>query len=76
MKNLLTRTLSGAVFLALFLTALLWHPAAYAVLFLFAVTVMMTEYLRITVGPHEKAAKAIAPGPSPSCWSSYAPVTA
>lgn len=60
MKNLLIRTLSGAVFLALFLTALLWHPAAYAVLFLFAVTVMMSEYLRITVGPHEKAAKAIA----------------
>ena len=27
MKNLLIRTLSGAVFLALFLTALLWHPA-------------------------------------------------
>lgn len=60
MKNLLIRTLSGAVFLALFLAALLWHPAAYAVLFIFAVTVMMTEYLRITVGPHEKAAKAIA----------------
>ena len=31
MKNLLVRTLSGAVFLALFLTALLWHPAAYGV---------------------------------------------
>ncbi len=60
MKNLLTRTLSGAVFLALFLTALLWHPAAYAVLFIFAVTVMMTEYLKITVGPHEEAAKVIA----------------
>lgn len=62
MKNLLTRTLSGAVFLALFLTALLWHPAAYCVLFTAAVTIMMSEYLRITVGSHEKAAKAIAIG--------------
>ena len=60
MKNLLTRTLSGAVFLVLFLTALLWHPAAYAVLFIAAVLIMMTEYLRITVGPHEEAARVIA----------------
>ena len=49
MQNLLIRTLSGAVFLTLFLTALLWHPAAYAVLFLFAVSVMMTDYLTLTV---------------------------
>ncbi len=60
MKNLLVRTLSGAVFLALFLTALLWHPIAYAVLFMAAVLIMMTEYLKITVGPHETAARVIA----------------
>lgn len=46
MRNLLIRTLSGAVFLALFLTALLWHPAAYCVLFSAAVVIMMTEYLK------------------------------
>ena len=40
MKNLLIRTLSGAVFLALFLTALLWHPAAYGVLFMIAVFII------------------------------------
>ena len=60
MRNLLIRTLSGAVFLALFLTALLWHPAAYCVLFSAAVVIMMTEYLKITVGPHETAARILA----------------
>ena len=57
MKNLLVRTLSGAVFLALFLTALLWHPAAYGVIFMVAVFIMMTEYLNITVGPKEETAR-------------------
>ncbi|HIZ86442.1 MAG TPA: phosphatidate cytidylyltransferase [Candidatus Coprenecus stercoravium] len=57
MRNLLTRTLSGIVFLALFLTALLWHPAAYGVLFMIAVFIMMTEYLNITVGPKEETAR-------------------
>ena len=60
MKNLLTRTLSGIVFLALFLTALLWKPAAYCVLFTFAVVVMMHEYLRITLSGKETAARVIA----------------
>ena len=57
MKNLLVRTLSGAVFLALFLTALLWHPAAYGVIFMVAVFIMMTEYLNITVGSKEWTAR-------------------
>ena len=60
MKNLLIRTLSGAVFLALFLTALLWHPAAYGVLFMIAVFIMMTEYLNITVGSKEWTARILA----------------
>ena len=60
MKNLLIRTLSGAVFLALFLTALLWHPAAYGVLFMIAVFIMMTEYLNITLGSKEWTARILA----------------
>ena len=60
MKNLLTRTLSGIVFLALFLTALLWTPVAYCALFTFAVIVMMHEYLKITLNGKETAARVIA----------------
>ncbi len=50
MNNFLTRTLSGAVFVVLFLAGLLWHPIAYAAIFTFAVTVMMYEYIKITLG--------------------------
>lgn len=60
MKNLLTRTLSGAVFLALFLTAMLWHPAAYGVIFMITVFIIMLEYLNITVGSKEKTASILA----------------
>ncbi len=56
MSNFLTRTLSGIVFVALFLAGLLWHPIAYAVIFTFAVTVMMHEYIRITLGGSLKTA--------------------
>ena len=60
MKNLLVRTLSGAVFLALFLTAMLWHPAAYGVIFMITVFIIMLEYLNITVGSKEKTASILA----------------
>ena len=60
MKNLLTRTLSGAVFLALFLMAMLWHPAAYGVIFMITVFIIMLEYLNITVGSKEKTASILA----------------
>ena len=60
MKNLLIRTLSGAVFLALFLTAMLWHPAAYGVIFMITVFIIMLEYLNITVGSKEKTASILA----------------
>lgn len=60
MKNLLTRTLSGAVFLILFLAALLWHPVAYCIIFTAAVAVMMHEYLKITLGNKEIPARVIA----------------
>ncbi len=57
MSNLLTRTLSGIVFVALFLAGLLYSPYAYAVIFTFAVIVMMHEYLNITLGDSLKFAK-------------------
>ena len=60
MKNLLVRTLSGAVFLALFLTAMLWHPAAYGVIFMITVFIIMLEYLNITVESKEKTASILA----------------
>lgn len=60
MKNLLVRMLSGAVFLALFLTAMLWHPAAYGVIFMITVFIIMLEYLNITVGSKEKTASILA----------------
>lgn len=56
MNNFLTRTLSGAVFVVLFLAGLLWHPIAYAAIFTFAVTVMMYEYIKITLGGSLKSA--------------------
>lgn len=59
MRNLLIRTASGIVFLAIFLTALLWHPLAYCAIFTAVVAIMMTEYNRITLGGKEKAAGVI-----------------
>lgn len=60
MRSLLIRTLSGAVFLALFLAALLWHPAAYCIIFTAVVVIMMHEYLKITLGDKEVPARVIA----------------
>lgn len=59
MKNLLIRTASGIVFIALFLAALLWHPAAFCAIFTAAVVIMMYEYHKITLGGKEKAARVI-----------------
>ncbi len=57
MKNLIVRTISGIVFVAIFLAGLLWHPIAYCVVFTAAVAVMMYEYLTITLGQSEPLAK-------------------
>lgn len=59
MRNLLIRTASGAVFLAVFLTALLWNPVAYCIVFAAVVAIMMYEYHKITLGGKEKAARVI-----------------
>lgn len=50
MKSLLTRTVSGIVFLAVMLGALLWTPMAFGAVFSFIVAVMMGEYLHISLG--------------------------
>jgi len=49
MSNLVTRTISGIVFLALVITALLWRSEAYFVIFLFFMIVIMSEYLTISI---------------------------
>ena len=46
--------------MALFLTAMLWHPAAYGVIFMITVFIIMLEYLNITVGSKEKTASILA----------------
>ena len=48
MRNLITRTVSGLVYIALLISSLFWHPIAYFVLFSFFMIVMMYEYLTIT----------------------------
>lgn len=53
MSNLLKRTVSGAVFLALVITALLWNEEAYLFVFLLFMLIMMMEYLKISTGYKE-----------------------
>ena len=54
------RGIFGVLFLAIMLGGLLFHPAAYAVLFLFMTVVMMWEFYRMTMGNHYKPAQYIA----------------
>ncbi|MBR5042226.1 MAG: phosphatidate cytidylyltransferase [Bacteroidales bacterium] len=50
MNNFLVRTISGAVFLALMVAGMLFHPVAFGVLFLVALYVSMREFLNVTMG--------------------------
>lgn len=50
MKNLLVRTISGIVFLAIMLGALLFSSIPYCIVFSFIIAVMMGEYLHISMG--------------------------
>lgn len=50
MKNLVVRTISGVVFLAVMLGALLWSGIPFAIVFSFVIAVMMWEYLHISLG--------------------------
>lgn len=60
MNTTVKRTVFGALFLAIMLGGLLFHPAAFAVLFLFMTVVMMWEFYRMTMGNHYKPAQYIA----------------
>ena len=50
MNNFLVRTIAGAVFLALMVCGMLFHPLAFGVLFLVAMYMAMREFLHITLG--------------------------
>ena len=50
MNNLLVRTLSGIVFLAVMVAGMLLHPAAFGALFLIVLYMAMKEFLHITMG--------------------------
>lgn len=66
MKNLITRTVSGLVFLAVMLAALLlgdyveWGKYLFAAVMLFALAVMMTEFFRMTLGSLYKYSRVLA----------------
>lgn len=60
MSDLATRTISGAVFLAILLSALLWRAEAFGAVFLFIIIVMMHEYLTISMGDRHRTARLLA----------------
>ncbi|MBO4670302.1 MAG: phosphatidate cytidylyltransferase [Bacteroidales bacterium] len=50
MNNFLVRTLSSIVFLVVMVAGMLFHPAAFGVLFLVVLYMAMKEFLHITMG--------------------------
>ena len=60
MNTTVKRTVFGALFLAIMLGGLLFHPALFAALFLFMTVVMMWEFYRMTMGNKYKPAQYIA----------------
>ncbi|MBQ9462840.1 MAG: phosphatidate cytidylyltransferase [Bacteroidales bacterium] len=50
MSELVKRTLSGAIFLAVMVAGMLFHPAAFGILFLFVMYFAMREFMHITMG--------------------------
>lgn len=59
MKNLLIRTASGIVFLAIFLLALLWNPIVFCIIFSAVVLIMLGEYLNITLDKKQTGIKTL-----------------
>jgi len=47
LKNLITRTLAGAVFVALIIGSILWHPSAVLVVFFFFNAIALWEFARM-----------------------------
>ena len=58
-RNLLTRTGSGIIFVALFVGSLLIHPFLYCTLFTGAIAIMMREYMNIAMGRKNLLAQAM-----------------
>lgn len=59
-KNLITRTLSGAGFVAVMLTGLLLDKYIFAVVMLFIMIVMMHEFFKMTMGDEYRFSRALA----------------
>lgn len=47
MKNLITRTLAGAVFVAIIIGSILWHPLAVYIVFFFFNAIALWEFARL-----------------------------
>ena len=50
MNNLVVRTLSSVIFLAVMLAAMLWSQAAFGAVFLIVLYVSLREFLTVTLG--------------------------
>jgi len=50
MSNFLVRTLAGALFLAVMVAGMIFHPAAFAILFLVIMYISLREFLTISLG--------------------------
>ena len=59
-KNLITRTLSGAGFVAVMLAGLLIDKFLFAALMIFIMVVMMHEFFKMTMGEEYKFSRALA----------------
>lgn len=50
MNNVITRSISGILFLFVLISSLLWRAELFGLVFLFITVAMMTEYIQISVG--------------------------
>lgn len=62
MNNLVTRSVSGAVYVILLLGCVLWNKYSFLVLMLFFLAVMMYEFLKMTMGNEYKYSQWISIG--------------
>ena len=60
MKNIVIRSISGLIFLAIMVGSLLLSPHAIGALLLFFVVIMMSEYLKISMGENLNIARILA----------------
>lgn len=50
MSSVITRTISGAIYIAILITSLLWNQYAFLAVMLFFLAVMMYEFMHFTMG--------------------------